>query len=769
MLSEATIRGIQNTMRKDVGVDGDAQRLGQLVWMLFLKILDDREVEWELLDPRFTSPLPEQCRWRNWAADPEGATGDSLIEFVNLTLFPQLQALVSSSDPLGAVVGEAFQDAINYMKSGTLLRQVVNRLNEDFDFNRSADREAIGRLYETMLRELQSAGNAGEYYTPRPVVDFMVEMVAPQLGERVLDPACGTGGFLTSVLGYVRRNFVHRPEDERLLQSSLAGIEKKQLPHLLCVTNLLMHGVDIPGGVAHTNGLARPLRDYGPDDRVDVILTNPPFRGSEADGIENNFPAAVRTRETADLFLALVLHLLKPGGRAAIVLPDSSLYGEGVKETLRKRLLDECDLHTIVRLPHGVFSPYTDIRTNVLFFKKAETTSSSWFYEVPCPVGEKYTKTKPITDPDLDGARQWWPRREEDEQAWSMGREEAAGRGEDLLVTNPHMPDPGVEYARAVEARGDLIATFDSMRAEIPVALAGSDWPIQGDVTQFFDAVTEMAPFVPLTSGVMEELRRALTDLALRGQMSEPEDDDDDVEETIASYTASVRKVQIKRVTPPPFEIPASWSWQRLADLGEFQVGRTPSTKDPSLWVPPEDPHSGHPWVAIGDMPRRGAVTTTKKRITDAGRKTFKTDPIPANSLLVAFKLSVGKTALLGIPAFHNEAIASFQVQDEVLRAYLLWALPALVTHAAANPAIMGTTLNSKSLAALWVPVPPRAEQRRIVAALEWSSNLLATIADASESVRRESDRVIKLLAHSRALNPLSEALETPAESQVSA
>ncbi len=314
MLNSATIKSIQDIMRKDAGVDGDAQRLGQLTWLLFLKIFDDREQEWELTINRYRSPMPEELRWRNWAADSEGLTGNGLLEFVNNQLFPKLKALSPDTSPRHRVIHDVFEDAYQYMKNGTLLRQVINKINDSLDFNRSEDRHVFGDLYEQILKDLQSAGNAGEYYTPRAVTQFMVDMVNPQLGEKVLDPACGTGGFLTCAIKHMRKQ-VKTPADEELLQRSVMGIEKKPLPHLLCVTNMLLNGIDVPTNIRHDNTLSRPLASYGPKDRVDCIITNPPFGGMEEDGIETNFPQKFRTRETADLFLVLILTLLKDGGR----------------------------------------------------------------------------------------------------------------------------------------------------------------------------------------------------------------------------------------------------------------------------------------------------------------------------------------------------------------------------------------------------------------------------------------------------------------------
>jgi type I restriction enzyme M protein len=385
------IKSIQDIMRKDVGVDGDAQRIGQLVWMLFLKIFDDREAELELVEDGYKSPLPKHLRWRTWAKDPEGMTGDALSDFVNSQLFPTLKEKLVTHGPASErarVVRNVFEDAYNYMKSGTLIRQVINKISE-IDFNNTSDRHTFGNIYEQILRDLQSAGNAGEFYTPRALTQFIVERVDPKLEESVLDPACGTGGFLTCAIDHKRERYVKTEEDEEILIKLIQGVEKKSMPHMLAVTNMILHGIDTPTNIRHDNTLSRPYKDYGNSDRVNVIVTNPPFGGMEEDGIENNFPSHLRTRETADLFLALIIKLLKDGGRAAVVLPDGFLFGEGVKTRLKQSLLEECNLHTVVRLPNGVFSPYTGIRTNMLFFTKGTPTAQVWYYEHPYPPGAK--------------------------------------------------------------------------------------------------------------------------------------------------------------------------------------------------------------------------------------------------------------------------------------------------------------------------------------------------------------------------------------------
>jgi len=463
MSVSTTVKAIQDIMRKDAGVDGDAQRISQLAWMFFLKIFYDHESEKEILEDNYRSPIPEGLRWRNWAANAEGITGETLADFVN-NLFKTLKGL-TSPDPRAQLVRHVFEEANNYMKSGTLMRQVINKINE-IDFNRKSDLHLFGDIYEQILRDLQSAGNAGEFYTPRAVTRFMVQMVDPKLGERVLDPACGTGGFLTNTIEHVRQNHVHSVEDERILQSSIKGVEKKQLPYLLCVTNLMLHGIDTPNQVSHDNTLARPYRDYQPEDRVDVIVTNPPFGGMEEDGIEKNFPKTYSTRETADLFLVLIVHLLREGGRGAIVLPDGTLFGEGIKTRIKEKLLTECNLHTIIRLPNGVFNPYTGIKTNLLFFAKGQPTKEVWYYEHPYPPGVKsYNKTKPIRTEEFEAEKAWWSNRVENERAWRVPFEEIEANNFNLDIKNPHAPDDDdADFEELLAKHNQLITDFTQIR-----------------------------------------------------------------------------------------------------------------------------------------------------------------------------------------------------------------------------------------------------------------------------------------------------------------
>lgn len=434
-----SIKSIQNIMRKDAGVDGDAQRISQLVWMLFLKIFDTKEEDYEFVDEDYQSPLPEELRWRNWAKNEEGITGDALLNFVNNELFPTLKELpIQNAQSQAAIIRGVFEDSYNYMKNGTLLRQVVNKMEEGIKFNTQAERHQFNDLYEQILKDLQSAGNAGEFYTPRAVTQFLVEMVDPKLGEKIIDPACGTGGFLVNAIEHIRKtNKIETKKERELLQNSIKGVEKKPLPHMLGTTNLLLHGIDVPS-IAHDNMLQQSLQNWTKKTRVDVVIANPPFGGMEEDGIENNFPASYRTRETSNLFLYLFMHMLKDGGRAGIVLPDGFLFGEGVATRIKEKLLETCNVHTIIRLPNGVFAPYTNIKTNLIFFEKGTPTKDVWYYEHPYPKGYKnYSKSKPMRIEEFAPEKKWWIKRKESDRSWKVTIKEIKERNFNLDFKNP--------------------------------------------------------------------------------------------------------------------------------------------------------------------------------------------------------------------------------------------------------------------------------------------------------------------------------------------
>ncbi|OUQ55255.1 SAM-dependent methyltransferase [Tyzzerella sp. An114] len=411
------VKRLRDIMRNDAGINGDAQRIEQIAWLLFLKVYDSKEQDWEWDDEEYKSIIPEECRWNNWAKDDKSGTaltGDKLLDFVNNNLFPKLKnLLVDASTPIKkAIVQTTFADANNYMKDGVLLRQVINVIDE-LDFSDYEESHAFGEIYETILKELQSAGSSGEFYTPRAVTDFMAHVINPQIGEIMADFACGTGGFIVSWLKELKK-LVNTTYDEELYSNSIYGIEKKQFPYMLCVTNLLLHGLDVPK-VFHDNTLLHDVLDYTENDKVDVILMNPPYGGSEKADVKNHFPTDLASSETADLFMSVIMYRLKNNGRAAVILPDGFLFGtDNAKVSIKKKLLREFNLHTIIRLPASVFSPYTSITTNILFFDNTHPTEETWFYRLDMPEGYKhFSKTKPMKIEHFKPVLDWWNNREE--------------------------------------------------------------------------------------------------------------------------------------------------------------------------------------------------------------------------------------------------------------------------------------------------------------------------------------------------------------------
>lgn len=441
------MKSLRKTMRTDDGVNGDAQRLEQTVWMLFMKLFDSKEDEWEikakLKGQNYESAIPEKYRWKNWALDERGMTGDELIEFVE-TMFKDIKAL-PVNNVRDRIVHDVFAETHNYMKSGTILRQVINEINQT-DFNINKERHDFNDIYESMLLEMQSAGDSGEFYTPRPVTEFVVEMVNPKIDERILDFACGTGGFLTCAIEHFENtNQINGADDVEKIQKNIQGIEKKQLPYALCMTNLLLHGIDVPN-IEHRNSLTGEVSGFSDSKQVDVIVTNPPYGGIEEDGVSSSFAKEFQTKETADLFMALLMEKLSDNGRAGIVLPDSILFGDGVKNNIKSKLLKEFNLHTIVRLPEGVFAPYTLITTNLLFFnREPKGTQEIWFYELELPDGlARFTKKNPIKRQHFDKVKEWWSNRVENKQAWIVKVEDLKNYNLDLK--NPSKIDETESY-----------------------------------------------------------------------------------------------------------------------------------------------------------------------------------------------------------------------------------------------------------------------------------------------------------------------------------
>lgn len=489
------VKRLRDIMRNDAGINGDAQRIEQIAWMLFLKVYDAKEQDWKWDDDEYVSIIPEECRWQNWAVDDHtgtALTGDKLLDFVNNTLFPVLKGTdikdsngkviisgvkVDSSTPIKkAIVQTTFADANQYMKDGVLLRQVINVI-DDLDLGDYEESHAFGEIYETILKELQSAGSSGEFYTPRAVTDFMAKMINPQIGEQVADFACGTGGFLTSWLKELAAK-IETTEDQSAYDASIYGIEKKQFPYMLCITNMLLHGIDVPK-IYHDNSLLKDVLDYTQDDQFDVILMNPPYGGNEKTEVKNHFPADLASSETADLFMSVIMYRLKKNGRAAVILPDGFLFGtDNAKVAIKKKLFSEFNLHTVIRMPHSVFAPYTSITTNILFFDHTKSTEETWFYRLDMPEGYKnFSKTKPMELKHFTTAMDWWDNREEInvdgfDKAKKFTVDEIAARNYNIdLCGYPHEEEeilpPKELIQQYQEKRASLNADIDRILAQI--------------------------------------------------------------------------------------------------------------------------------------------------------------------------------------------------------------------------------------------------------------------------------------------------------------
>lgn len=484
------VKRLRDIMRNDAGINGDAQRIEQITWLLFLKVYDAKEQDWEFDDSNYKSIIPENCRWANWAVDDKSGkamTGDTLLNFVNNTLFPTLKKLpVDKDTPIKkAIVQTTFADANNYMKDGVLLRQVINVIDE-LDLSDYDEIHAFGEIYENILKELQSAGSAGEFYTPRAVTDFMAKMIKPQIGEQMADFACGTGGFLTSWLKELQPQ-IKTTADREAFSTSIYGIEKKQFPYMLCITNLLLHDVDTPR-VYHDNSLLRKVLDYTDDDRFDVVLMNPPYGGSEKNEVKSNFPADLASSETADLFISVIMYRLKQNGKAAVILPDGFLFGtDNAKINIKKKLLGEFNLHTVIRMPGSVFAPYTSITTNILFFDNTHPTEETWFYRIDMPEGYKhFSKTKPMKLEHFAPVIDWWNNRTEiNIDGFDKAKKYTAKQLiEDFnynldLCGYPHeeeeILDPMDLIQRYQEERASLNAEIDRVLADITKLLRGEN------------------------------------------------------------------------------------------------------------------------------------------------------------------------------------------------------------------------------------------------------------------------------------------------------
>ncbi len=532
------VKRLRDIMRNDAGINGDAQRIEQIAWLLFLKVYDTKEEDWEFDDDDYKSIIPEECRWRNWAADDgkgRAVTGDDLLDFVNNKLFPTLKSIeVSNTTPVNkAIVKTTFEDTNNYMKDGVLLRQVVNVINE-LKLDDYQEAHAFGEIYESILRELQSAGSAGEFYTPRAVTDFMAQTINPKIGEKMADFACGTGGFIISWLKALESQ-KKTIEDREAFDTSVYGIEKKQFPYMLCVTNLLLHNIDTPR-IYHDNSLLHDVLDYTEDDKFDVILMNPPYGGNEKNEVKNHFPADLASSETADLFMSVIMFRLKQNGRAAVILPDGFLFGtDNAKLAIKKKLLSEFNLHTVIRMPHSVFAPYTSITTNILFFDNTGSTKETWFYRLDMPEGYKnFSKTKPMKPEHFAPVTEWWNNRTEIQvdgfdKAKRYTAEELADRNYNIdLCGFPHEEEeilpPKELIQQYQEKRASLNADIDRILKQITDILDISDTEDLSSVIKYEQAETQLAK---LNTDFPKALKKSILQEAIQGRLV-PQNPDDE-------------------------------------------------------------------------------------------------------------------------------------------------------------------------------------------------------------------------------------------------
>ena len=712
---------MRDVMRNDAGINGDAQRIEQIAWMLFLKVYDAKEQDWEWDEDGYQSIIPDACRWSSWAHDDHSGramTGETLLDFVNNTLFPTLIKLpVDANTPIKkAIVQTAFADANNYMKDGVLLRQVINVIDE-LDLSDYEESHAFGEIYESILKELQSAGSAGEFYTPRAVTQFMARTIDPQVGERMADFACGTGGFLTSWLNALKPK-VQSVNDEEEYRQSIYGIEKKQFPYMLCVTNMLLHDIDVPQ-VYHDNSLLRDVLDYRDDDRFDVILMNPPYGGSEKAEVKNHFPADLASSETADLFMAVILYRLKKNGRAAVILPDGFLFGtDNAKINLKKKLLNEFNLHTIVRMPASVFSPYASITTNILFFDNTGPTTETWFYRLDMPEGYKhFSKTKPIKLEHFDPVTAWWnDRREITEDGFDKAKKFTAAQLAGELGYNldqcgyPHEEEEILEpkdlILRYQEERASLNNAVDNILHSIQCGLNGETvLPLPENATHALERLVEIDARFP------GDLRKALLQTAIQGKLVEqrPEEGTGEAlfQQIQSEKQALIRAGKLKKEKPlpeitedeKPFEIPEGWKWVRIGQVFNLQAGKNITSADIYEESSPE-----HKFKCYGGNGCRGYVADYNRSGHYAliGRQGALCGNINyADGLFYATE--------------HAVVVEQFAETDVLWCGYFLKALNLnQYATATAQPGLAVANINKVLL-----PLPPLAEQKRIVAKLE--------------------------------------------------
>ena len=743
------IKRIRDIMRMDAGINGDAQRIEQMVWMLFLKVYDAKEDDWELNEDNYESIIPEDLRWRNWAkADSNGhaMTGDKLLNFVNNSLFPVLKGndvkegdtiiyegiKVTPATPIKkAIVKSTFEDANNYMKDGVYLRQVIDVIDE-IEFDDVKESHAFGFVYEEILRELQSAGSSGEFYTPRAVTEFMALMIKPKLGEKMADFACGTGGFITSWLGQLSKQ-VTDTSAQKQLDDSIYGIEKKPFPYLLCVTNMLLHDIEVPN-IYHTNSLKHNLLDYTDDDKFDVILMNPPYGGHEDKSIQGFFPDDLASSETADLFMSVILYRLKKNGRAAVVVPDGFLFGlDNAKVNIKKKLISQFNLHTIVRLPGSVFSPYTSITTNLLFFDNTKPTTETWFYRVDIPSDRKhFSKTKPMELKHFDDCIAWWNNREviPDGEYFKAQKFTA-----DYLLNEQGCNIDLCGYPHEEEevlAPADLIQKYEekraSLNAEIDRTILALSASLNGEPVNFDTqgTISACGKMDDLHKRFPEDMKKSILQYAIQGKLVEQRLEEGTGAELYKQMQAEKQRLikekkikkekQLAEITDDeiPFDIPETWIWIRVGDVGSWGSGATPPRTNPAYYG------GSIPWLKTGDL-NDGFIKEVPEFITELALEKTSVRLNPVGSVLMAmYGATIGKLGILEIPVTTNQACCACIPYAGMYNKYLFYYLMSMrqtyigMAEGGAQPNISKEKIVNSIL-----PLPPLEEQHRIVAKLE--------------------------------------------------
>lgn len=747
------IKRIRDIMRMDAGINGDAQRIEQMVWMLFLKVYDAKEDDWELNEDNYESIIPEDLRWRNWAkADSNGhaMTGDKLLNFVNNTLFPVLKGndvkegdtivyegiKVTPDTPIKkAIVKSTFEDANNYMKDGVYLRQVIDVIDE-IEFDDVKESHAFGFVYEEILRELQSAGSSGEFYTPRAVTEFMAQMIKPKLGEKMADFACGTGGFITSWLGQLSKQ-VTDTSAQKQLDDSIYGIEKKPFPYLLCVTNMLLHDIEVPN-IYHTNSLKHNLLDYTDDDKFDVILMNPPYGGHEDKSIQGFFPDDLASSETADLFMSVILYRLKKNGRAAVVVPDGFLFGQdNAKVNIKKKLIGEFNLHTVIRLPSSVFSPYTSITTNLLFFDNTKPTTETWFYRVDIPSDRKhFSKTKPMELKHFDDCIAWWNDRKviPDGEYFKAQKFTA-----DYLLNEQGCNIDLCGYPHEEEevmAPADLIQKYEekraSLNAEIDRTILALSASLNGEPVNFDTqgTISACGKMDDLHKRFPEDMKKSILQYAIQGKLVEQRAEEGTGEELYQQIQTEKKRLikegKIKKEKPLPeiaedeipFDIPGSWKWVRVAQIVTLNPKNNLADDLETSFIP-------MPCVMDGFRNQHTFEIKLWKDIKK-GFTHFAEGDVGVAKITPCFqnrKSVIFRNLKNGYGAGTTELTVVRTINDTVLPEYLLWLFKTEYFIANGVKSFTGTAgqqrIHKDYLATCLIPLPPLAEQKRIVAKLD--------------------------------------------------